>query len=96
MLSRVMDQDHRKIELPLQAPDVGEELRYLTRVVLVQGVEPYQGIEEEEPWSKPPGGLEESLTVADAIESQGGHGDGMDVESPEIVEAAVAKETHDP
>jgi hypothetical protein len=43
-----MDEDHRKLEGALQAPQVREESRYIGCPVLVEPMQPDQGIEQEQ------------------------------------------------
>ena len=60
---RVMHQHDREVEPPLKGAKVGQQPGHFGRVVLVDSMKSYQGIEKQEPGPDPLGRLEEPRAV---------------------------------
>ena len=65
VLARVMHQQDRQVELPLQRAKVRQQLGHFAGVVLVDAVKSHQGIQNEQPGSQPLGRLQEPRAVRD-------------------------------
>ena len=48
VLARVMHQDHREIQLPLQQTEVGQQLGHFPGVVFIHAVQPDQRIQQQQ------------------------------------------------
>ena len=94
VLSRVMHQQDREVELPLQRTKVRQQLGHFTGVVLVDAVKSHQGIQNEQPGPEPLGCLPEPRAVPIAIEPEHGRGDHVDLDSGEI-ETAMPRHARD-
>ena len=70
VLSRVMHQQDRQVELPLQRAKVRQQLGHFAGVVLVDAVQSHQGIEQQQPGPEPPGRLQQPRAVRIAIEPE--------------------------
>ncbi len=95
VLPRVMHQQHRQVELPLQRAKVRQQLGHFAGVVLVDAVKSHQGIQNEQPGPEPPGCLQEPRAVRIAIEPEHGRGDHVDLDLGEI-ETAMPGHSRDP
>ena len=81
VLSRVMNQQDRQIELPLQRTKVRQQLGHLAGMILIDAVKPHQGIENEQPGPEPPGCLKKPGAVPIVIEPECRRGDHVDFHS---------------
>ena len=70
VLSRVMHQQDRQVELPLQRAKVRQQLGHFAGVVLVDAVKSHQGIQQQQPRPQPPGCLQEPRAIPIAIEPE--------------------------
>ena len=84
ILSRVMNQQDRQVELPLQRTKVRQQLGHFPGVVLVDTVKSHQGIQKKQPGPEPLGCLPEPRAVPIAIEPEGWCGDHVDLHLTEI------------
>jgi hypothetical protein len=82
--SGMMHQEDGGAEASLQGPQVGEQGRDLGDGVLVTGVEPHEGIENEQRGLHGLDGLLERLAVVEGVESDLGSDDGEHVEGREV------------
>ena len=64
VLAGVMHQHHRDVELPLQRAKVGQQRGHFAGIVLVDGVQSHQRIQQHQPGPQPPGGLQEAACGA--------------------------------
>ena len=76
----VMDDEHGDTVSPLQLAQVGEQGSDLAAGVLVDAVQPHEGIEDEQAWPQPVDGLGEVAPIGREVEPQDRHGDDLDIE----------------
>ena len=79
-LSGVVDDGHGDGVTPLQFAQEGEQWGDLTADILVDAMQPDEGIEHEQAWLQPCDSLLEACAVSIQIEAQTGRGDYLDVE----------------
>ena len=70
VLARVMHQDHREVQLPLQQAEVGQQFGHFPGVVFIHAMQPDQRIQQQQAGPQPPGGLQQSLTVRFTVQPQ--------------------------
>ena len=95
ILACVVHDDDREREAPLELTNVGEELRDRPSIVLVDGMEPYQRIEEKEPRPQAADGLQKQRSVPGGVQGEPGRGDHVEVDRLKG-EAAVTRHALDP
>ena len=88
VLAGVMDDEDGSVMGALQLAEVAKERGDLSGVVLVDAVQPDEGVEDEEPRRVLLHGVAEAPLVVGAVESEGGSGDEVHVERAEV-EAAM-------
>ena len=74
-----MDQDDGKLVLALEASQVGEQCRDFTGVILVDAVQPDQGIEQQQVGLERLDGLLQPSLVGGEVESQAVRGYDVDL-----------------
>ena len=79
-----MHQHDREVESPLKGAKVGQQPGHFGRVVLVDSMKSYQGIEKQDLGPDPLGRLEEPRAVRLAIEPKGRRGDHLNLDASEI------------
>src|SRR4029077_2928957 len=84
VLSRVMHQQDRQVELPLQRTKVRQQFGHLAGMVLVDAVKSHQGIQNEEPWPQLLARLQEPHAIPIAIQPESRRGDHVDLHSSEV------------
>src|SRR4029077_3416409 len=80
----MMGDNDAGVELSLKRAQIGEQRSNLARDVLVDGVQPHQGVEAQQGGAQPGNGGTQSPRVVGAIEPEGRHADDVNVEGLEI------------
>ena len=93
VLAGVMHENDGQIKSPLQKPEVSQQLGHLPGVILVDGMQPDQRIEQQQPRPQPLGGLQKPISVWLAIQSVAA-GD-SDVSGPETQPAPALESLGD-
>ncbi len=74
-----MHEHHRQVEFPLKRTNVGQQPGHFAGVVLVDAVQPHQGVQQQQPRAEPLGRFLELPAVCIVVEPQRGGGDHMDL-----------------
>jgi hypothetical protein len=95
VLARVVDDGEGQVVGALQLAQISEDGGDIAGLILVNAMEPHEGVEQEEPGSMAPDGLREAALVAWLIEAHAGRGDHADGKCGEI-ERSVAADAKEP
>jgi hypothetical protein len=79
-----MHHDDGEIVFSLELPQECQELRHISRMVLVSAMKPHQGIENEQARARPPDGFVEPRSVTIEIEAQARGGDDVEGDALKI------------
>jgi hypothetical protein len=89
-----MDDDHREIVPALQSPQIGEDGRDVTGVILIDTVQAHERIEQQHPGSALSYGLGEAALISFEIKAHGSRGNHVDGQRAQV-QAAVAADARE-